>query len=141
MPCNDITDQLKLSLDNNEKIIAYSLTKKVCGGEVGEKSLISDWLANKSTSEIVRTEIEQLLAEHTYRTDKREYLIIKHFLAIKAGLQILSGEKSGGVNDYCTVDSIEYSPEGIDLIAQISVNGISDEIKACGSCTGCGSAK
>ena len=63
----------------------------------------------------------------------------KHFIAIKSGLAIIIGENSGGVKDYCTVDSIEYTPDGITLLAELSAGGMNDEIKACSGCATCGS--
>lgn len=136
MPCNDITDKLKILLDHNDRVIKYALRKKTCGGEVGRKALIGKWLKNRPAEDVLDSSVEKILKAHPTKSDIQEYLIIKHFLAVQSGLAIMLGKRSGGLKDYCTVDSIEHGPEGILLNAEIDVEGMTDEIRACGNCCG-----
>ena len=138
MPCNDITDSLKILIDHDSRFIKYALRKKTCGGEIGRKALIGKWLKNKSADDILNTSVATVLKDHPTRSDVREYMIIKHFLAVQSGLAILLGKSAGGVKDYCRIESIEYGPEGVLLKAEIEVKGMTDEIKACGNCSKCG---
>ena len=134
MPCHDITDTLKIHLDHDSRVVRYALRKKTCGGEVGRKSLIGKWLKGQDAEELLNVLPDTVLQAHSIKSDLREYLIIKHFLAVQSGLAVMLGRKGGGVDDYCSVESIEYGPEGIILTAQISVEGMTEEIKACRSC-------
>lgn len=137
MPCHDITDSLKILLDDRERLVKYALRKKTCGGDVGRRSLLIKWLKSKTAEEIVSLPPEELFKTFPTKSKTWEYLYIKHFLAVKSGLAIYLGEHSGGVSDYCTIDSIEYGPDGTLLQAELSVDGMTDEIRACGGCSTC----
>ena len=137
MPCNDITDTLKILLDNDDRLVKYALRKKTCGGEVGRKSLIGRWAKGRPAREIISASLDTVLAAHPTTSDVREFMVIKHFLAVKAGLEILLGVTSGGSKDYCKVASVEHGPDGILLVADLSVQGMTEEIRACGHCSNC----
>ncbi len=139
MPCKDITDSLKILVDSNDKFVRYKLTKKTCGGDVGRKAMLTKWLKDRSISEILELSPEQLFKEFPTKSSTWEYLYLKHFIAIKSGLSIMIGENSGGVEDFCTVDSIEYTPDGMILLAELSAGGMNAEIAACAGCGTCGS--
>lgn len=136
MPCNDITDRLIIRLDPDDRVLQYSLRKKTCNGEVGEKSMIIGWAEGRSAEEILDLPVDRFLAENPMDDDIQEYLLIKHLLALRTGLGILLGRESGGKDSYCTVDSITYSPNGIQLTAELRVEGMTAEIQACGNCCG-----
>jgi len=137
MPCNDITDSLKILVSDDDRVVKYALHKKTCQGEVGRKSLISKWLKNKNVSEIISCSIDEFAKDNPLKSTTWEYLYLKHFLAVQAGLSALVGLKSGGALDYIKIASVEQTPEGILLEADISVSGLTEEIKACGRCEGC----
>ena len=42
MPCEDITEQIRITLDKEEKLLSYCLTKKACGKEIGSPVSIID---------------------------------------------------------------------------------------------------
>ncbi len=138
MPCNDITDLLKILVDQNDKFIRYTLRKKTCGGDVGRRAMLTEWLKNKSINEILELSPQALFDKFPTKSKTWEYLYLKHFIAIKSGLAIIIGENSGGIKDFCTVDSVEYTSDGITLLAELSAEGMSDEIKACSGCATCG---
>lgn len=137
MPCNDITDSLKILVSNDDRVVKYALRKKTCQGEVGRKSLISNWLKDKRISDIISCTIDNFMNDNPSMSTTWEYLYLKHFLAVQAGLSALVGLQSGGVKDYIKVASVEQTDQGTLLQADISVNGITEEIKACGRCEGC----
>jgi len=134
MPCKDITDHLRIRLDANDRISRYALRKLSCGGAVGNQSLIMDWLENKTAEEVLESQADTLLDAHNVTDEIEEYLLLKHFLAVKAGLSIMLGRESGGIEDYCRVEAIRCSPQGTEIVAQISVEGMTDQIQACGRC-------
>ena len=138
MPCDDITDSLKILVDQNDNFVRYTLSKKTCGSDVGRRAMLTKWLKNRPMTEILDISPEELFAEFPTKSKTWEYLYLKHFIAIKSGIGIIIGENSGGVKDFCTVDSIEYTPEGITLLAELSAGGINDEIEACSGCGTCG---
>ncbi len=138
MPCNDITDTLKILLDLDDRLIKYSLSKRTCGGAVGQKELIGDWLKGKSAREILDATGTSVLEAIRPADDVEEYLTLKHFFAVQTGLMIMFGEEAGGKDDCCAVDTIHYGPKGMVLVAQLDVNGLTEQIQSCGGCTSCG---
>lgn len=136
MPCNDITDILKILLDSSDRVLKYTLIKKSCGKRVGGRSLIINWLKGSRAKDVINASAGTFLDAHKVTDPIEEFLILKHFLAVKEGLSILLGEKAGGVNNYCTVDTIRYGPNGIEIIAFIKSEMMTDQIKACAQC-GC----
>ena len=134
MPCKDITDHLRIRLDANDRIINYALRKLSCGGAVGNQSLIMDWLKNKTPEEVLNCDADVVLDAHNVKDEIDEYLLLKHFLALRAGLAVMLGLQSGTVDDYCQVEAIRYSPNGTEILAHISVEGMTAEIQACGRC-------
>jgi len=141
MPCKDITDTLKILLDNDDRLVKYSLSKRTCGGAVGQKELIGDWLKGKTARELLGTGAADILDAVKPTEDVEEYLVLKHFFAVQIGVQIMLGLESGGKDDCCRVDTIHYGPKGMVLVAQLDVNGLTEQIKSCGGCTSCGSAE
>ena len=136
MPCKDITDTLEILVSPDDRVVEYSLRKKTCGGEVGSESLIAKWLRKRTVDQVLQTSAEDLIASHPGMSELREFLVVKHFLAVQAGLAVMLGHDAGSVDNYCTVDAIEQGPEGIRLTALIKVDGITSRIEACsGGCS------
>ncbi len=133
MPCNDITELLKIKLDHDNRIINYQLIKKSCGGDVGEKGLILDWLKKFTADELLSLAPDTFLQENQVDDEITEYLMLKSFLAVRSGIAILLGKEAGGKTDFCTVDSIKYGPKAMILTAVIKIDALTDEIKSCGN--------
>jgi hypothetical protein len=55
---------------------------------------------------------------------------------VRSGLAILLGREAGSVADYCTVETIVYGPDGLELTAYIHIDAMTEQIKACQSCCG-----
>lgn len=135
MPCNDITDSLRIRITLDERLDKYRLDKLSCGGAVGQGALILPRLKGRPVSDIIATDVADFLQQNPAEDDIEEFLFIKHFLALKQGLSVMMGVQSGSKADWCVVDSVEHSPEGIVLRARLKVEGMTDEIKACsGGC-------
>ncbi|OGQ22814.1 MAG: hypothetical protein A3I05_08130 [Deltaproteobacteria bacterium RIFCSPLOWO2_02_FULL_44_10] len=135
MPCNDVTDSLKLTLDEHDHILSYELSKRTCGAEVGELSLISDWIKEKKISEILSTPAEHFLEEYLPpKDDIEEFLFLKHFFSIQNGLRSLLGDVSATNQDVCTVDGVEQDGNLTHLMASLKVDLITKEIKSCAGC-------
>ncbi len=134
MPCKDITDHLRIRLDADDRVSRYALRKLSCGGAVGNQSMIIDWLENKQIEDILSADIGQFLDKHQVDDEIEEYLLIKHFLAVRAGLAMYIGQESGAVKNYCQVEAIRSSDSGTEILVHIAVEGMTDEISACGRC-------
>jgi len=140
MPCNDITDYVEITIGSDDRVTDYALHKRTCGGAVGEENLIGPWLFKRTAAQVVETDLDVFHAKLRTKNDLKEYLALKHFLCVKSALLIWMGRESGGVEDHCTVEAIEYGPEGVEIAAHVDVKGLTDEIEACKNCCGSKSA-
>ncbi|HOD65691.1 MAG TPA: hypothetical protein PK186_08770 [candidate division Zixibacteria bacterium] len=136
MPCKDITDTVKLTVAPDDRVVDYRLFKRTCGGTVGEDKLIGPWLFRRTAAQVAATRNEDFLAKLRAGSDITEYLAVKHFAAVRAALQAALGLAAGRVGDYCTIEAVEYGPEGMAITAHLAVKGLTDEIAACRNCCG-----
>lgn len=134
MPCNDITEILKIKLDGDNRIVSYSLTKNTCGGGVGIGSAIEGWLKNRPAEEVLESSLNSFLEAHPIDSDQPEFFMRKNFEAVHNGLAVMLGYRSGTADDSCAVDTISYGPDGTELIARIRVSLETRNINSCGSC-------
>jgi NifU-like protein involved in Fe-S cluster formation len=138
MPCNDVTEVLSITLDPDDRIIHYSLIKETCGGAVGNSSLLRKWVENRSASDVLKAQPEDIMAAIPTRNTTWEFLTLKHLFALQTGLQAFLGEQSASLNDSCVVDTVETTPKGIQFIALIKVDVLTEKIESCGGCGSCG---
>ena len=134
MPCNDITDLLRIRLGHSNKVERYSLTKVTCGGRVGKQNRIQPWLDSMEAEQLIATDPQDFLDSHPCEDEIEEYLLLKQFFAVRVGVAVLLGREHGGPEEFCSVEAINYTERGIVLRAHIRIDAITDEIKACGRC-------
>ncbi|MBI4211836.1 MAG: hypothetical protein HY540_04280 [Deltaproteobacteria bacterium] len=134
MPCNDITDLLHLSLNQDDRITAYSLQKRTCGAEVGEYSLLSHWMDNKSIDDILASEPEQVLESKSPKDDTEEFLYLKHFFAVRNCLESFTGKRPSSDKDSVSIDRVDCSDEGVDIQASLKVEALATQVKSCSGC-------
>jgi len=134
MPCKDVAEILKINLDQDGKLLHYSLSKGTCGGGVGEESLIKRWLVAKPAEDIIDAAAESLIDIYADSRQVESFLLAKHLNAVQRGLAVLLGHEEGAVADPCVVDSINYGPEGIEFVGRIKPSLKPENIKSCGGC-------
>jgi hypothetical protein len=139
MPCSDITELLTLTLDPNDCVSHYSLSKLTCGASVGNPSLLRKWIDGKPSSEILPATVDQVLEVLPTTSETWQFLTFKHLATIQLALQALSGTVDSGLNDLCTIESVEYGPNGTKMTALVKVDLLTSQIKSCGGCSTCGS--
>lgn len=133
MPCSDITDQVFIVLDSENRVQSYRMEKLSCGKSVGDYALLQEWLNNRSVNEIVTTSSDTLLTDLKAKNTLEEFLILKHFLAVSQALLIFSGQVPDDA-DYCQLTDIIYLEDKTELKAQISHKIPVANIKACKKC-------
>jgi hypothetical protein len=144
MPCDDVTEVLRVLLDPEDRVQGYSLIKRTCGRAVGELSLIHAWAAGLPAADILAADLDVFLDAHTpadgsEMAEAEELLALKHLFALQAGLAVIAGEASGAAGETCAIESMVYGPEGCEFVGQVRIDILADKIKACGRCgTGCG---
>lgn len=113
----------------------YSLSKVTCGGGVGNPSLLREWIDDKPAGEVLGASLEEVLIAIPAASQIWEFLTFKHLLAVQVGIRALLGETNSGLSDGCTIESVEYGPNGVRMIALIKVDLMTAGITACGGCS------
>jgi hypothetical protein len=136
MPCHDVSEILRLKLDGGDQLLEYQLSKQTCGKAVGVDDLLMGELAGFSSVDILSLEPDDFVAQEPLV--EVAFLRLKHLFALQAGIRVLIGQEAGGRLSPITVVQIEYENETMILEADISVDMITNQIKSCGACGGCG---
>ncbi len=139
MPCQDVTESIFVALDVNECLVDYELRKRTCGAEVGHPSLLLAPLLGRGVAELAALQPSEVLELAEARDEDAEFLCLKHFVALQEAVAALSGETSGRPDSACEISRISYEPDGrLELEGLLRVDLLTERIKACGNCRGCG---
>ena len=138
MPCSDVTEMIRVELDDNDRLLNYRFIKRTCGQGVGADTLILSALQSLEAEEILCIEADEFLAAHPVEEAVEEFLTLKHLIAVQSALQVLLGETPGGPGEMCAAAEISYEDGRTILDARISVDLVTEQIKSCGNCHGCG---
>ena len=138
MPCNDITETIQVVLDEDGCLADYALAKRTCGQAVGVANLLLPLLRGQSVDELLACTPEGLFAEHPPRESIEEFLGLKHLFALQSALEVLTGKAPGRKDDPCPVAAVSFEDGQTVIDAQILIDALTDKIKSCGGCKGCG---
>ena len=141
MPCNDVTEVIRIDLDHEDSVTGYELTKRTCGRAVGALTLIGDWVKGRSATDLLSVDLDAFQAAHPAADDAEEFLYLKHLFAIQSGLSVYLGIDAGGVDEGCVAESIGCGEDGMEFVGQIKIDVLTDKIASCGKCKGCGVKK
>jgi len=134
MPCGDITENIEITLDKDDRLKTYSLNKKTCGGAVGAESFLLDKLENESVTRILEFDLPYTGHHQRPEDHAEEFVALKHLNALKSALQVYTGAASGAVSEPCTIVGVGYDGEDLVISAQIDVDLMTSRIKACAHC-------
>lgn len=138
MPCSDVTEIVQVVVDSDDRLKSYAFSKRTCGQGVGVATLLLDILRGRSVKDILEYKPETLLAEHPVQDELEEFLGLKHLVAVQSALEVLTGQTSGGPQDTCAAAEIGYEDGDVVIDALIRVDLVTERIKSCGGCKGCG---
>lgn len=134
MPCTDVTEVLRLTFDEADRLTGYELSKRTCGRAVGEKSLIAAWACGRAAGELLDADIDAFLAAHPTPDETEEFLLLKHFFALRSGLAVYLGFEPGGPGDACAIASIGHGPGDTEFVGELKVEILTEQIRSCGKC-------
>ncbi|MBD3401276.1 hypothetical protein GF420_00140 [candidate division GN15 bacterium] len=137
MPCADVSENLKVILDHDDRVIYYALSKDSCSGAVGKPSLLKKWIKDRPAAEILAAGADDIHRFYPTRSNTWQFLYAKHLFAVQKALQAVLGETTGRPTDYCAIHSVTCTPDGVEILARMNIDLMTEDIKACGNC-GCG---
>ncbi len=140
MPCNNLVEQIRVTLDDRDCLTGYRFIKQTCGHDIGERSLLTEFLLGLSVDELLAIDSERLLAVCRPGDDISRFLHLKHLFAIQAVLEVYTGRSNGASKSLCAIAEIGDDRGEVVIDADIDVGLVADKIRACAGCTGCGTA-
>jgi hypothetical protein len=141
MPCSDVTELIQVTLDSDERLEDYFLSKRTCGQGVGAGNLLVEQFRGRTVEEILAYDSGRYVTEFPVEDELEEFLGLKHFFAIQSVLEVLVGKEPGGKDDPCAAAEISYEDGRLVIEGQIAVDLVTEKIKSCGNCRGCGKSK
>ena len=138
MPCSDVTEVIRVVLDDHDCLKEYHFAKRTCGQGVGAESLLIDQLKGSSMDQLLRIPADDFLSEFPIPDEIEEFLSLKHLFAIQSALEVLTGKEPGRKGDPFAAGEIEYGDGETVIAGRIIVDIVTEKIKACGGCSSCG---
>jgi hypothetical protein len=138
MPCNDVSENLKLVLDHDDRVTFYALSKDSCSGAVGKPSLLKKWIKGRPVDEILEATSETIHAFYPTKSETWQFLYAKHLFVLQHALLALNGTEKARPDDYCAIHSVIYSENGVEMYARMNLSLMTEEIQGCGNCSSCG---
>lgn len=153
MPCNDVTELLELTLDADDRVTAYSLSKNTCGAPVGGRLELMSFIAGRHVDQLCDRTLLQVLEEATGErwggepegsrsgppkiNFVNEFMLQKQLGALQRALAVYRGAAPGGKDDAFAVASIDFDGEETRIVGLLRVDILTEEIEACGGCSSC----
>lgn len=139
MPCNNLVEQIRVNLDDRDRLTGFRFSKQTCGQDIGASSLLTEFLLGLSVDELLTIDSERLLAVCRPEDDVRRFLYLKHLFAIQSVLSVYTGRSNGASSSPCAIAEIGDDKGQVVIDADIDVVLVADKIRACDGCRGCGS--
>ena len=136
MPCDNVTELMRVVLDSDDRLLHYRLLKMTCGGAVGAESLLLDRLRGRAVPELLSLDAGTFCRESAPQTDIEEFLSLKHFFALKSVLKAFVGRQAAGSEAACALSGISFDRDRVTIDAEIAVGVVTDLIRSCGHCGG-----
>lgn len=141
MPCNDITEVIEVVLDGHDRLKEYTFRKRTCGQGVGSGDLLMEALGGMPAGDLMDMTPEFFLETWPVEDPLEEFLGLKHLIAVQSALEVLFGRASGGPGELCAAAEIACEGDDTVILARIAVDLVTEKIKSCGSCKGCGTTR
>jgi hypothetical protein len=138
MPCDNLVEQIRITLDDRDRLTGYQFIKQTCGRDVGAGSLLTEFLFGLSVDELLAIDSENLFAICLLEDDISRFVYLKHLFAVQAVLEVYTGSSNGAGNSYCAIVEIGDDRGQVVVDADIDIMLVADKIKACTSCSNCG---
>lgn len=141
MPCSDITEVLQAVVGDDDRLLRYRFIKRSCGQGVGADMLLENVLVGRTVDEILAIDPQDFMEENPTEEPIEEFLGLKHLIAVQSVLEVLIGRTSGDPAQICATAEVSYDNGETTIDSLIKVDLVTEKIKSCGNCHGCGTKK
>ena len=137
MPCDNVTELMRIVLGPGERLKSYRFLKRTCGGAVGAESLLLERFRGRTAEEILALRGDTFPESSGATSDIEEFLNLKHFFALRAVLEAFAGlVEAGGPDAACTIAGVNYDGDDLIIDAEITLGIVTEMIRSCGHCGG-----
>jgi hypothetical protein len=133
MPCKDVTEEVELVLDEDERLKSYSVSKITCGISVGESSLLS-YIRGYDLTQLLSKTVIDFVPDILDWRDSDQFLLAKQLYAVQSAVRVHLGFLPGGKKNAFTLRDIEYSDHETVISGDLHVDIAAHEIPACTGC-------
>jgi hypothetical protein len=134
MPCSDVTEEIRVILDSDDRLKHYSLKKRTCGRSIGAPAVIEDEIRGLDMELILSGDDDMLLGEKAKARRARKFIALKHLYALRTALAAYKGLDMEFRGKACAIAGIEYGEGEVIIDADIKIEMITQNIVACRSC-------
>ena len=133
MPCDDVTERLVLTLDAQERIESFSLSKNTCGAPVGN-ALLMVYVGGRPAEDLLNRRLPELVPEVNQARTLDQFLLTKQYHALRCCLEAYLGKAGAGTDDLFTIATLEFGETGTKIEGLLRVDLMVERIPACGHC-------
>jgi hypothetical protein len=130
MPCDDVTEYLQLTLDADERIAGFSLTKHTCGAAVGDSALLPQ-VSSLDPAELLKVRLSDVLDETEQLRAADAFLLEKQLVAIQAAMDVYLGHATGSKGSLFTLDRLASHDGRTEISGLLRVDLATEKIRAC----------
>ncbi len=141
MPCSDLTELIRVVVDDDDRLLDYRFVKRTCGRAVGAESLLRGELAGMTAAGILALTPEAVTEAAIPMPPEEEFLRLKHLFAVQSALEVLLGRADCGPQAQCAAAQIAWESGQTVIDARIRVDAVHGRIQACSTCGQCPSTE
>lgn len=140
MPCKDVTERIRVAFDDQDCLADYFYRKRTCGQGVGAGNLLLDAFRGKDATWFLDADPVALIDAMQIADELEEFLAYKHFFAVQGAVEVLLGKAAGIAGKDCIAAEVGYDYASGETVieGEIPVDLLTEKIRSCGGCKGCG---
>ena len=115
MPCKDTTANLRIQINQEERIIDYSFAKLSCSKTVGEGESFKSYCKGKSLNELYSLELEDLFEIASAENEEEKFLLFLEWEAIRACAALYYGRVDQNEFERYKIASILHEDECVSI--------------------------
>ncbi len=115
MPCKDTTANLRLRIDEEEKVIDYEFSKLSCSKPIGAGEIFKSYCLDRKINEIYDLTLDELFKISNADNEEDKFLLYLEWEAVRACIALYQGRIEWDENDRYKIASILHENECVSI--------------------------
>ncbi|MGE0266917.1 MAG: hypothetical protein AB7S78_00495 [Candidatus Omnitrophota bacterium] len=116
MPCSDSSSSMVIKLDHDEKFITFDYAKITCGREITGSTGLNGYCKGRTLPEILEIPFSEISSALDIKEEENKFILYSEWDVLRAGIALYMGIDDPHIDsDRCSIISIEYTDEGIEI--------------------------